>query len=133
MAWLAAVVAAFLATSPALAQNMSPETARRFVTGKLFAFRCVDGTGGSGRIYADGSVLGKLQQWNRLNDPFAPIGIKTTAAGVSWVRRWRSGLMRFSRIACSCREPKIIDTPQSLSQDTDLLARSALRAQRAPV
>jgi len=27
---------------------MNPEAARRFVTGKLFAFRCVDGSGGSG-------------------------------------------------------------------------------------
>ena len=50
-----------LATGPALAQNMNPEAARHFVTGKLFAFRCVDGSGGSGRIYADGSVIGRFQ------------------------------------------------------------------------
>jgi hypothetical protein len=63
MARFAALVAGFLATetSPALAQNMNAEAARRFVTGKLFAFRCVDGSGGSGRIYADGSVIGKIQ------------------------------------------------------------------------
>ena len=57
----AVVVAVSLATGSALAQNMSPEAARRFVAGKLFAFRCVDGSGGSGRIYADGSVIGKIQ------------------------------------------------------------------------
>jgi hypothetical protein len=61
MARFAALVASFLATGPALAQNMDAEAARRFVTGKLFAFRCVDGSGGSGRIYADGSVIGKIQ------------------------------------------------------------------------
>jgi hypothetical protein len=57
----AALVASFLAAGPALAQTMNAEAARRFVTGKLFAFRCVDGSGGSGRIYADGSVIGKIQ------------------------------------------------------------------------
>jgi hypothetical protein len=61
MARFAALVGSFLATGPALAQNMDAEAARRFVTGKLFAFRCVDGSGGSGRIYADGSVIGKIQ------------------------------------------------------------------------
>ena len=61
MARFAALVAGFLAAGPTLAQNMNTEEARRFVTGKLFAFRCVDGSGGSGRIYADGSVIGKIQ------------------------------------------------------------------------
>jgi hypothetical protein len=77
MAWFAAVVGAFLATGPALAQNMSPEAARRFVTGKLFAFRCVDGTGGSGRIYADGSVLGKLQSNGSERPVWLPPGTLT--------------------------------------------------------
>ena len=57
----AALVASFLAAGPALAQTMNAEAARRFVTGKLFAFRCFDGSGGSGRIYDDGSVIGKIQ------------------------------------------------------------------------
>lgn len=61
MARFAALVAGSLAAGPTLAQNMNTEEARRFVTGKLFAFRCVDGSGGSGRIYADGSVIGKIQ------------------------------------------------------------------------
>jgi hypothetical protein len=61
MAQYAALVAGFFATGSALAQSMNAEAARRFVTGKLFAFRCVDGSGGSGRIYADGSVIGKIQ------------------------------------------------------------------------
>jgi len=61
MARFAALVASFLAAGPALAQNMNAEAARHFVTGKLFAFRCVDGSGGSGRIYADGSVIGTIQ------------------------------------------------------------------------
>jgi hypothetical protein len=61
MARLAALAASLLTAGPALAQNMNADEARHFVTGKLFAFRCVDGSGGAGRIYADGSVIGKIQ------------------------------------------------------------------------
>jgi hypothetical protein len=61
IARFAVVVAALLATGPALAQNMNAETARRFVTGKLFAYNCFDGSRGLGRIYADGSVIGTIQ------------------------------------------------------------------------
>jgi hypothetical protein len=61
MARFVALVASFVASGPALAQNMNAEAALRFVTGKLFTFTCVDGSGGSGRIYADGSVIGKFQ------------------------------------------------------------------------
>jgi hypothetical protein len=57
----AIVVAAVLAASAALAEPMSPEMARRFVAGKLFAFNCFDGSRGAGRIYADGSVIGTVQ------------------------------------------------------------------------
>jgi len=46
----AVVVAVSLATGSALAQNMSPEAARRFVAGKLFAFRCVEVRGASMRM-----------------------------------------------------------------------------------
>jgi hypothetical protein len=59
----ARLTAAFviLATCPALAQEMNAEQAQRFVSGKLFAFSCVDGSRGAGRIYADGSVIGNIQ------------------------------------------------------------------------
>ncbi len=57
----AIVVASVLATLPALAQSMNGEAARRFVTGKLFAFQCFDGSRGLGRIYGDGSVIGTIQ------------------------------------------------------------------------
>jgi hypothetical protein len=40
---------------------MSPEAARRFVAGKLFAFNCFDGSRGAGRIYGDGSIIGTIQ------------------------------------------------------------------------
>ncbi|MDQ8730809.1 hypothetical protein [Bradyrhizobium sp. LHD-71] len=43
------------------AEPMNPEQARQFVAGKLFAFSCVDGTRGAGRIYQDGSVTGSVQ------------------------------------------------------------------------
>jgi hypothetical protein len=54
-------VALCFATGPAVAQTMNAEAARRFVTGKLFAYNCVDGSRGLGRIYADGSVIGTIQ------------------------------------------------------------------------
>jgi hypothetical protein len=47
MVRFAALIIGVLAAGSAPTQNMNPEAARRFVTGKLFAFRCVDGSGGS--------------------------------------------------------------------------------------
>ena len=44
------LVASLLASAPAIAEPMGPEAAQRFVTGKLFAFNCVDGTRGLGQI-----------------------------------------------------------------------------------
>jgi hypothetical protein len=52
------------AALPAVAGEMKPEEARRFVVGKLFSFSCFEGTSGAGRISGDGSVAGviRLQQ-----------------------------------------------------------------------
>src|SRR5260221_7759181 len=58
---LAMVVLIFLAAGPACAESLTPDAARRFVTGKLFAFNCFDGSRGAGRIYGDGSVIGTIQ------------------------------------------------------------------------
>src|SRR2546430_6923872 len=58
---LAVVVLILLAAGSACAQSLTPEAARRFVTGKLFAFNCFDGSRGAGRIYGDGSVIGTIQ------------------------------------------------------------------------
>jgi len=48
-------------TAQAAAEEMSLEQAHRFVTGKLFAVSCFDGTHAIGRIYGDGSVIGTFQ------------------------------------------------------------------------
>jgi hypothetical protein len=61
LARFATVIAAVLVAVPAMAQPMNPEAARRFVSGKLFAFNCFDGSRGAGRIYGDGSVIGTIQ------------------------------------------------------------------------
>jgi hypothetical protein len=45
----------------AFAEELKPEEARRFVAGKLFSYTCFEGTNGSGRIFADGSVAGTIQ------------------------------------------------------------------------
>jgi hypothetical protein len=56
------VVAGLLAAAtPVKAEEMSPEEARRFVAGKLFAYSCFDGSNGAGRIFADGSVAGTMR------------------------------------------------------------------------
>ena len=47
--------------APALAGSMNAEEARRFVSGKVFAFTCFDGTRGAGRILDDGGAAGSVQ------------------------------------------------------------------------
>jgi hypothetical protein len=61
IARVAIVVVSLLAAVSARAEILSPEAARRFVNGKLFAFNCFDGSRGAGRIYGDGSVIGTIQ------------------------------------------------------------------------
>src|SRR5438034_11557143 len=61
IARFAVVVATMLAASLACAEPLSPDAARRFVAGKLFAFNCFDGSRGAGHIYGDGSVIGTIQ------------------------------------------------------------------------
>ena len=57
----AAVLTAITFAAPALAEPMNAEAARQFVAGKLFSFTCFEGTTGSGRIFADGSVAGVVR------------------------------------------------------------------------
>jgi hypothetical protein len=46
---------------PALAGMMNADEARRFVSGKVFAFTCFDGTRGAGRILDDLGAAGSIQ------------------------------------------------------------------------
>ena len=48
-------------SGPSLAESLNPEQARQFIAGKMFAFTCVDGSRGAGRIHHDGSVAGSIQ------------------------------------------------------------------------
>src|ERR1022692_224828 len=58
--WGALTAGAMVA--PALAgQMMSAEEARKFVSGKVFAFTCFDGTRGAGRVLDDGGAAGAVQ------------------------------------------------------------------------
>jgi hypothetical protein len=55
-------VFAAVVVAPALAgQTMNADEARRFVSGKVFAFTCFDGTRGAGRILDDGGASGAIQ------------------------------------------------------------------------
>src|SRR6202140_5994415 len=47
--------------APALAGQMSADEARRFVSGKVFAFTCFDGTRGAGRVLDDMGAAGAVQ------------------------------------------------------------------------
>jgi hypothetical protein len=57
----AAVLTAMTFAAPAFAEPLNAEAARHFVAGKLFSFTCFEGTTGSGRIFADGSVAGVVR------------------------------------------------------------------------
>jgi hypothetical protein len=57
----AVALVSLLAVTPAFAEPMNAETARRFVAGKLFAFTCFEGSTGTGRIFNDGSVAGVMR------------------------------------------------------------------------
>src|SRR5665213_551251 len=55
-------VAAGAVIAPALAgQMMNADEARKFVSGKVFAFTCFDGTRGAGRILEDMGAVGSVQ------------------------------------------------------------------------
>ena len=54
-------VAAGAMIAPAMAGMMNAEEARRFVSGKVFAFTCFDGTRGAGRILDDMGAAGAVQ------------------------------------------------------------------------
>jgi hypothetical protein len=56
-----ALLAGLVAAVPAFAGDMSAEEARRFVIGKMFNYTCFEGTRGTGRVFADGSVVGSIQ------------------------------------------------------------------------
>src|SRR5262245_44191113 len=55
------IVAAGAMIMPALAGMMTAEEARKFVAGKVFAFTCVDGTRGAGRLLDDMGAAGAVQ------------------------------------------------------------------------
>ncbi|WP_257165978.1 hypothetical protein [Bradyrhizobium sp. SRS-191] len=47
--------------APAVAGSMTADEARKFVAGKVFAFTCVDGTRGAGRLLDDMGAAGAVQ------------------------------------------------------------------------
>jgi hypothetical protein len=59
--WILGVLALVAATPAAGQEVMTATVARSFVAGKLFTFRCFDGTLGAGRIFDNGSVIGRIR------------------------------------------------------------------------
>ncbi|NPU65702.1 hypothetical protein HL667_11920 [Bradyrhizobium sp. 83012] len=58
---LLGTVTAGAMVAPAIAGSMTADEARKFVAGKVFAFTCVDGTRGAGRILDDMGAAGAVQ------------------------------------------------------------------------
>lgn len=58
---LSVVCASVLYALPTVAAELGAEEAKRFISGKLFAYTCFEGTTGAGRIFSDGSVVGSIQ------------------------------------------------------------------------
>src|SRR5713226_66847 len=59
---VASVLAAWSqALAPAVAGELKPDEAKKFIAGKYFSYACFEGTAGAGRINADGSVVGTIQ------------------------------------------------------------------------
>ena len=54
---LGSVLAAAVVAPVLAGQTMNADEARRFVSGKVFAFTCFDGTRGAGRILDDGGAV----------------------------------------------------------------------------
>ncbi len=54
-------VAAGAIIMPAIAGTMTADEARKFVSGKVFAFTCFDGTRGAGRLLDDMGAAGAVQ------------------------------------------------------------------------
>jgi hypothetical protein len=57
----AVVLSVVAAATPSFAETINADAARRFVANKQFAFTCFEGSIGSGRIGADGSVAGVIR------------------------------------------------------------------------
>ena len=58
-------VAAGAVIAPALAGQMNADEARKFVSGKVFAFTCFDGTRGAGRVLDDMGAAGAVMDASR--------------------------------------------------------------------
>lgn len=77
--------ACLFAVGTAAAEELTPEQARTFVVGKLFAYNCFDGTEGVGRVFSDGSVVGTIRPQGQGDLRFAalPAGtIKVSATAM---------------------------------------------------
>jgi hypothetical protein len=59
--WILGALALVAATPAASQDAMTATAARAFVAGKLFSFRCFDGTYGAGRIFNNGAVVGRIR------------------------------------------------------------------------
>ena len=92
VAVVCACVLGTAAAASAVAEELTPDQARAFVVGKLFAYTCFDGTAGMGRIYSDGSVVGTIRFGGRGALRFATLPAGTLSVSGTAVCAHLSGL-----------------------------------------
>ena len=90
LVWGALVAGAV--AGPCLAETLNPEQARQFIAGKMFAFTCVDGSRGAGRIQHDGSVAGSIQFAGSGPVRFARLPVNTIQVGATQICASLKGL-----------------------------------------
>ena len=83
LVWGALVAGAV--AGPVAAESLNPEQARQFIAGKMFAFTCVDGSRGAGRIHHDGSVAGSIQFAGAGPVRYARLPVNTVQVGATQV------------------------------------------------
>jgi hypothetical protein len=58
---VAILLVGIASATPAKAEELRADEARRLIAGRHFAYTCFEGTSGHGRIYADGSAAGYIK------------------------------------------------------------------------
>jgi len=89
---VAVICACVLGAVTAIAEELTPDQARAFVVGKLFAYTCFEGTAGMGRIFSDGSVVGTIRLGGRGTLRFANLPAGTLRVDGTAVCAHLSGL-----------------------------------------
>jgi hypothetical protein len=144
---------ALLVGSAQAGEYLKPDQARAFVADKLFNYTCFDGTTGSGRIHADGSVVGSIrvrgqQQPRYVTLPANTIRIKpdSICASVRGIPMtpcfnvekidnltFRGSISGLGFAYCEFTRRGRVHTAETSSQPLPLRAKLSMRARSSPI